>query len=36
MSGSARFSESWQKGGQDEAFVAEIVDRWRRQQRSAA
>lgn len=36
MSGSARFSESWRQDGQDEAFLAEIVDRWRRQQRTAA
>jgi DNA helicase HerA-like ATPase len=32
-SGSARFSSSWQRASRDEAFVAEVVERWRRQER---
>ncbi len=32
-SGTARFSSSWQQDSQDETFVAEVVERWRRQQR---
>lgn len=32
-SGTARFSKSWQRDGRDETFVAEVVERWRRQQR---
>ncbi|HEX3208928.1 MAG TPA: DUF87 domain-containing protein [Geminicoccaceae bacterium] len=32
-SGTACFSSSWQQDGQDERFVAETVERWRRQQR---
>ncbi len=32
-SGTARFSSSWQQDSQDESFVAEVVERWRRQQR---
>ena len=32
-SGTAQFSRSWQGGDQDEAFVAQVVQKWRRQQR---
>jgi len=32
-SGTASFSSSWQDGGYGEDFVAEVVERWRRQQR---
>jgi hypothetical protein len=33
LSGTVRFSKSWQADSQDETFVAEVVERWRRQQR---
>jgi hypothetical protein len=33
LSATARFSKSWQADSQDETFVAEVVERWRRQQR---
>jgi DNA helicase HerA-like ATPase len=33
LSGTASFSAAWQNDDKDEAFVAEIVDRWRRQRR---
>ncbi len=33
QSGTARFSKSWQGDCQDESFVTEVVERWRRQQR---
>jgi hypothetical protein len=32
-SGTARFSNAWQQDSQDESFVSEVVERWRRQQR---
>ena len=32
-SDTARFSRSWQHDGHNESFVAEVVERWRRQQR---
>jgi hypothetical protein len=32
-SGTAGFSNSWQRDSRDEAFVAELVERWRRQER---
>ena len=32
-SGTASFSRSWQHDGHNESFVAEVVERWRRQQR---
>ncbi len=33
LSGTASFSSAWQSDDKDEAFVAEIVERWRRQRR---
>ena len=33
LSGTASFSAAWQHDDKDEAFVAEIVERWRRQRR---
>ncbi|MCZ6848092.1 MAG: ATPase, partial [Alphaproteobacteria bacterium] len=33
LSGTASFSSAWQNDDKDESFVAEIVDRWRRQRR---
>ncbi len=33
LSGTASFSAAWQHDDKDEAFVAEVVDRWRRQRR---
>jgi DNA helicase HerA-like ATPase len=33
LSGTASFSAAWQNDDKDEAFVAEIVERWRRQRR---
>ena len=33
LSGTASFSTAWQNDDKDETFVAEIVDRWRRQRR---
>lgn len=33
LSGTASFSAAWQNDDKDEIFVAEVVDRWRRQRR---
>jgi DNA helicase HerA-like ATPase len=33
LSGTASFSSAWQNDDKDESFVAEIVERWRRQRR---
>jgi DNA helicase HerA-like ATPase len=33
LSGTASFSAAWQNDDKDETFVAEVVDRWRRQRR---
>ncbi|HSR70898.1 MAG TPA: ATP-binding protein, partial [Kiloniellales bacterium] len=33
LSGTASFSKAWQSQDRDEYYVAEIVDRWRRQRR---
>ena len=33
LSGTASFSEAWKTDAKDQAFVAEIVKRWRRQRR---
>ncbi len=33
LSGSASFSNAWKEGDKDKAYVAEIIDRWRRQRR---
>jgi hypothetical protein len=33
LSGTASFSAAWQNDDKDESFVAEVVDRWRRQRR---
>ena len=33
LSGTASFSTAWQNDDKDETFVAEVVDRWRRQRR---
>ena len=34
LSGTASFSTAWQTDDKDESFVAEIIERWRRQRRS--
>ena len=33
LSGTASFSTAWQTDDKDESFVAEIIERWRRQRR---